>query len=123
MGQKQWSLPSLHLRDFKKLKIRVPSLPEQAANIKIVNPFIVKEQQAKNRFKQAAPSINFDDPAVLTSIPPVVVEEKKDKKLVPEIEVEPAPVVEEEPVTVETPAVAEKPKKEKSLQRKISLQE
>lgn len=67
----------------------------------------------KNRFKQAAPSINFDDPAVLTSIPPVVVDEKKDKKSVPEVEVEPVPAVEVEPVTVETPAVDEKPKKEK----------
>ena len=85
----------------------------------------------KNRFKQAAPTINFDDPAVLTSVPPVQVHEveqpvfetpevKEEKK--PEVK---APVVEkraEEPVKpVEVPAEDEEPAKAEKKTAKENL--
>lgn len=86
----------------------------------------------KNRFKQAAPTINFDDPAVLTSVPPiqpqeveqpvveapVVVEEKKPEPMSPVAEKKPeaAEKTDEAPVVSEEPAKAEKkPAKENLL--------
>lgn len=74
---------------------------------------------SKNRFKQAAPAIDFDDPSVLTAVPAPTVEEKIEtpSKQEPEVKREEVrqPVVEvpvkEEP-KVETIEVVDVPEKQ-----------
>lgn len=58
-------VPNLHLRDIKEVIIRVPSLDEQDAIIRLVDSLLAKEQQAKEAAEAVLEQIDLTKKSIL----------------------------------------------------------
>ena len=58
-------VPNLHLRDIKAVTIKVPSIPEQAEIVRILDNLLVKEQQAKEAAEGILEQIDLIKKAIL----------------------------------------------------------